>query len=175
MAARVLPAAMGHDPQDPFSRPLALAAAASRRRSALACPSRRWQFFMATTRPEAAFDEATAAHGARWAARRWPIDFAPLAQAAALLYESALVAERYAAIRAVLRRARGRGRSSRCAASSRSGRDYSAADLYDAADAGCARWASRPRRCGSGIDVLLVPTAPTHYTHRRRCRPTRWR
>jgi allophanate hydrolase len=90
------------------------------------------------------------------------IDYTPLAQAATLLYESALVAERYAAIRpffdahedAVIEPVR---------AIIAKGRQYSAADLYDA-QTQLRAYGQKAAEMWRGIDVLLVPTAPTHYT-----------
>ena len=90
------------------------------------------------------------------------IDYAPLANAAALLYESALVAERYAAVRTFFD-----GNESEVVEPVRSilaqGRDYSAADLYDAR-AELRAYGQQAEAMWSSIDVLVVPTAPTHYT-----------
>ncbi|NBS95696.1 MAG: allophanate hydrolase [Betaproteobacteria bacterium] len=89
------------------------------------------------------------------------IDFSPLRETGSLLYESALVAERYSAIRAffdadptqVIEPVR---------TIIEQGRGYSAADLYDAQHRlqACAQRAGQLWR---QMDVLLVPTAPTHY------------
>ena len=90
------------------------------------------------------------------------IDYEPLAQAAALLYESALVAERYAAIRDFfdaheadviepVRTIVGKGRN------------YSAADVFDA-QMKMRLLGQKANTMWQKIDVLLVPTAPTHYT-----------
>ena len=98
----------------------------------------------------------------RWAARPWPSTSRRWREAAALLYESALVAERYAAIRPFFD-----AHEADVVEPVRSiiarGRDYSAADLYDAqrqlralGQQAAALW--------HGMDLLLVPTAPTHYT-----------
>lgn len=159
LAARVLQTLVAYDAADPYSRRLALASqpfqAAFRFGIPLALD------FCGDALARAAFDDAVArlrALGGTPVA----IDYTPLAQAADLLYESALVAERYAAIRdffdahedAVTEPVRG---------IIASGRRYSAADLYQAQ--------TRLRALGQqaaalwdGMDVLLVPTAPTHYT-----------
>jgi allophanate hydrolase len=90
------------------------------------------------------------------------IDYAPLADAAALLYDSALVAERYAAVRsffdaneeAVVEPVRG---------ILAAGRGYSAADFVDARTRLHAL-GQRAAAMWDDIDLLLVPTAPAHYT-----------
>ena len=170
LAARVLQVAMGPDARDPYSRrlPLAaapLAAALSLRRALAARVLRR--------RAGRSRVRAVASSGCRHsAAVRSTIDYAPLAEAAALLYDSALVAERYAAVRDffdaheddVIEPVRG---------ILAQGRRYSAADFVDGADRACARWVSARSAMWNDIDVLLVPTAPDALHHRRRCRPTR--
>ena len=90
------------------------------------------------------------------------IDYGPLAAAADLLYNSALVAERYAAIKpffdaheaAVIEPVR---------SIISKGRDYSAADLY-AAQTKLRAYGQQAAAMWDDIDLLLVPTAPTHYT-----------
>lgn len=90
-----------------------------------------------------------------------PIDDALLAEAAELLYGSALVAERYQAIRAFFD-----AHESEVIEPVRSiiaaGRRYSAADLFDAQE----RLRALARQVvplWERMDVLAVPTAPTHY------------
>jgi allophanate hydrolase len=91
-----------------------------------------------------------------------PIDYAPLAQAAALLYESALVAERYAAMRGFFD-----AHEDKVIEPVRSiiaqGRRYSAADLFNA-QTQLHAFGQQAAGMWNDIDVLLVPTAPTHYT-----------
>ena len=90
------------------------------------------------------------------------IDFAPLSSVAELLYESALVAERYAAIRSffdaheaeVIEPVR---------SIIASGRNFSAADLYEA-QTRLKQLGQQAQGMWEGIDLLPVPTAPTHYT-----------
>ena len=90
------------------------------------------------------------------------INYEPLAAAATLLYESALVAERYTAIRTFFDEHEADVMEPVRSIIAK-GRDYSAADLYEAqtqlralGQQAAAMW--------KDIDVLLVPTAPTHYT-----------
>ncbi|MDP3135183.1 MAG: allophanate hydrolase [Burkholderiaceae bacterium] len=159
LAAQVLECAMGHDPQDPYSRPVPLASTAFVSRFRFGVPDTL--AFFGDSAAEAAFTQAVQRlESMGGTAVR--IDYAPLAQAADLLYGSALVAERYAAIRAFFDR-----HEDQVMEPVRSiiaqGRGYSAADLHDAqtrlraiAQQADAMWRS--------IDVLLVPTAPTHYT-----------
>ncbi|ROZ79182.1 allophanate hydrolase [Ramlibacter sp. WS9] len=158
-AVRVLQAAMGHDVADPYSRPLKLATQPFGKTFRFGVPS-SLEFF-GDGLAQAAFEGAIA-RLRELGGTPVAIDYEPLAQAAALLYESALVAERYTAVRAffdaneseVVEPVRG---------ILAQGREYSAADLYEAqtklqalGQQAAAMWSS--------IDVLLVPTAPTHYT-----------
>ena len=158
LAAQVLHAAMGHDALDPFSRRLHLASAPLPEAFRFGVPTELP--FFGDAAAEAAFGEAITrlrALGGTPVA----VDFTPLAQAAALLYESALVAERYAAIRPffdaheadVMEPVRG---------IIASGRAYSAADLVDA-QVQLRALGQRAAAMWGDIDVLLVPTAPTHY------------
>ncbi|HSV36815.1 MAG TPA: allophanate hydrolase, partial [Ramlibacter sp.] len=158
-AVRVLEAAMGHDPADPYSRPLVLATQPLGPSFRFGVPS-VLEFF-GDGLAEKAFAESMA-RLCELGGEPVDIDYLPLAQAANLLYESALVAERYTAIRAffdtheqeVVEPVRG---------IIAKGREYTAADLYEAqtqlqalGQQAAAMW--------QDIDVLLVPTAPTHYT-----------
>ncbi|MBV8500318.1 MAG: allophanate hydrolase [Paucibacter sp.] len=158
-AARVLHAAMGYDALDPYSRRLELASSPLPARFRFGVPS-ELQFF-GDKAAEDAFQRAiTQLHELGGA----PIiiDYAPLAGAAALLYESALVAERYAAVRdffdahedQVLEPVRG---------IMASGRGQSAADVFQA-QTRLRIFAQQAAGIWNDIDVLLVPTAPTHYT-----------
>ena len=158
-AVQVLQSAMGHDAQDPWSRKLTLADQPFPPFFRFGVPgsldfdgddAARAAFAQAVTRLEAMGGKAVA------------IDFAPLADVAALLYESALVAERYTAIRGFFDT-----HESEVIEPVRSiiaaGRSYSAADLY-AVQTEVKRLGQRADAMWSSIDVLLVPTAPTHYT-----------
>ena len=158
-AARVLEAAMGYDPLDPYSRQLVMASSALPKGFRFGVPS--VLNFYGDALAEQAFGEATlrmeALGGVPVA-----INFAPLAEAAALLYESALVAERYTAVRdffdahedAVIEPVR---------SIIGAGRQYSAADLF-AAQTKLQALGHQAAAMWHDIDVLLLPTAPTHYT-----------
>lgn len=189
-AVRVLENAMGHDPLDAYSRKLVMARQAFPPAFRFGVPS-VLEFF-GDAQAEAAFTEAIARLQSM-GGTAVTVDFAPLAEVASLLYESALVAERYTAIRPFFDTHEGElvepVRSIIAA-----GRNYSAADLYEAqtrvrllGQQADAMWAcsaegrsegppqarpappgsSEPHAVGSvgaNIDFLLVPTAPTHYT-----------
>jgi allophanate hydrolase len=159
VAARVLRVAMGHDPADPFSRKLALKAQPFGARFHFGVPD-SLQFF-GDTLAEAAF--AVSVQRLRdLGGTPIAIDYQPLAQAAGLLYESALVAERYTAIRSffdaheseVIEPVR---------AIIASGKGYTAAQVYEA-QTKLQALAQQAAPMWETIDVLLVPTAPTHYT-----------
>lgn len=159
VAARVLQVAMGYDARDPYSRSLALATTALPAAFRFGVPS-TLEFF-GDTAAEAAFAQSIERLEAMGGIRV-TIDYTPLASAAALLYESALVAERYAAVRsffdahadAVVEPVRG---------ILAQGQGYSAADLCEAQTA-LRGYGQQAAAMWNDIDVLLVPTAPTHYT-----------
>ncbi|MEJ8815742.1 allophanate hydrolase [Variovorax ureilyticus] len=159
VAARVLQAAMGFDAGDPYSRRLALATQPFPASFRFGVPS--VLRFFGDAQAQQAFAKAIGQMRALGGAPV-EIDYAPLAEAAALLYESALVAERYAAVREffdaheaeVIEPVRG---------ILAQGRGYSAADFVDAR-VKLQALAQRAAALWDGIDVLLVPTAPTHYT-----------
>ena len=159
VAVRVLQAAVGFDAEDPFSRHLPLATEPLPARFRFGLPSSL--DFFGDSQSASAFQRAI---GQLQAMGGTPveIDYAPLAQAAALLYDSALVAERYAAVRdffdahedQVMEPVRG---------ILANGKRYSAADVIDArvklqalGQRALAMWAH--------VDLLVVPTAPAFYT-----------
>ncbi len=158
-AVQVLENAMGHDALDPYSRQLVLASAPLAAAFRFGVPASLE--FYGDRAAEAAFEEAVMRLQSL-GGTPVPIDFAPLAQVAALLYESALVAERYTAVRSffdthedeVIEPVR-----SIIAA----GRAYSAADLY-AVQTELKRLGQQADAMWAGIDLLVVPTAPTHFT-----------
>jgi allophanate hydrolase len=158
-ALQVLHAAKGYDPADPFSRSLELEQTPFPARFRFGVPD--VLTFFGDTAAAQAFDDAIARLVAM-GGTKVTIDYAPLAEAASLLYESALVAERYAAVREffdaheaeVIEPVRG---------ILAAGRKYSAADLVDA-QIRLRALAQRAAPMWEGIDLLLVPTAPTHYT-----------
>ena len=159
LAARVLDAARGYDAADPYSRELSLASQPLPPEFCFGVPTPLE--FHGDALAEAAFRDAVK-RLRQLGGKPVTVDYRPLAGAGGLLYESALVAERYAAVRsffdaheaAVIEPVR---------SIIASGRQYSAADLFDAqtrlrviAQQAAPMWDS--------IDVLLVPTAPTQYT-----------
>jgi allophanate hydrolase len=159
MAARVLDVLAGYDPLDAFSRRLELKAQAWGASFRFGVPS-SLRFF-GDAQAEAAFQAGIAQLQALGGVPV-VIDYGPLAAAAELLYNSALVAERYAAIKpffdaheaAVIEPVR---------SIISQGRDYSAADLY-AAQTQLRDYGQQAAAMWDDIDLLLVPTAPTHYT-----------
>ncbi len=158
-AAQVLNAAMGYDPLDPFSRQLTLASSPLPARFRFGVPDTL--AFFGDKAAEDAFEQAIQKL-CDLGGTPIAIAYAPLAGAAALLYDSALVAERYAAVRGFFD-----VQESEVIEPVRSilagGRGYSAADLVDA-QLRLRAFGQQATSMWSGIDVLLVPTAPTHYT-----------
>ena len=158
-AARVLQAAMGYDPQDPYSREIALKTQPYPAAFRFGVPSQLP--FFGDEQAEDAFQHAVA-RLVGMGGTPVTVDFEPLAQAAALLYESALVAERYAAIRPFFD-----AHEAEVMEPVRSiiaaGRQYSAADLC-AAQTQLRALGQQAAAMWRQIDTLLVPTAPTHYT-----------
>ena len=159
VAAQVLEACMGFDEADPFSRFVPMASQALPAQFRFGVPD-TLEFF-GDSLAESAFAQSVAQLTAL-GGQAVTIDYAPLAQAANMLYESALVSQRYAAIQdffdvnedAVIEPVR---------SIVAKGREYSAAD-YIRADIEVQRLCQVAERMWQGIDVLLVPTAPTHYT-----------
>lgn len=159
VAAQVLQAAMAFDAADPYSRQLTMASTAFGPRFHFGVPSTLP--FFGDEQAAAAFHESLASLQAL-GGTPVAIDYAPLAEIAGLLYDSALVAERYAAVRPffdahedeVIEPVRG---------ILAKGRQYSAADLVDV-QVRLRALAQQVAPMWDGIDVLLVPTAPTHYT-----------
>ena len=158
LAAQVLDVLAGYDRQDPYSRQLELNAQLWGARFRFGVPS-TCKFF-GDALAEAAFDQGIQQLKALGGSPI-SIDYTPLAKAADLLYNSALVAERYAAIRPFFD-----AHETEVMEPVRSiiarGRDYSAADLY-AAQTLLRSYGQQAGAMWNDIDVLLVPTAPTHY------------
>jgi allophanate hydrolase len=164
-ALDVLHAAAGHDPEDPYSRRLALDPAFFPARFRFGVPQAGQREFFGDTRAAAAFEQACA-RLERLGGTPVEIDYAPYAQAAAMLYEDAFVAERYAAIREFFD-AQADSHPEDFDPSVRTiiaaGRGYSAADWCAAAD----RLGALRQRCDAilaSVDVLVLPTAPTAPT-----------
>ncbi|MEP6723739.1 MAG: allophanate hydrolase [Variovorax sp.] len=159
LALQVLHAAAGFDAGDPYARPLQLLGAPLPARFLFGVPS-ALEFFCDQL-AAAAFDDAIARLEAL-GGERVTIDYAPLAEAAALLYDSALVAERYAAVRPFFD-AHEADVIEPVRSILASGRNYNAADFVDA-QIRLRELAQRVAPMWSDIDLLLVPTAPTHCT-----------
>ncbi|WP_345536766.1 allophanate hydrolase [Variovorax defluvii] len=159
MAWRVMKAAMGFDAADPYSRRLVLAAQPLPARFRFGLP--RSPRFFGDALSLAAFEQAVAQMVAL-GGTPMPIDYTPLAEAAAMLYDSALVAERYAAVRSFFD-----GHQNRVIEPVRSiladGRRYSAADYVEARTR-LQALARRAEALWEGLDLLVVPTFPSHYT-----------
>lgn len=159
VAARALQAAAGYDPLDPFSRDLTLATAPFPRHFRFGVPDQLE--FYGDAQSEAEFRKSVQKLMAL-GGTAVTINYQPLAGAASLLYQSALVAERYAAVRSFFDK-----HPEEVIEPVRSilagGKDYSAADLYEA-QMKLRGFAQQAAPMWKHIDVLLVPTAPTHYT-----------
>ena len=159
VAMKALEVAIGHDPLDPYSRTLTLASVPFPAKFRFGVPQPL--AFFGDELAEKAFAQAIEMLQAL-GGTAVTIDYTPLADAAALLYESALVAERYAAVRKFFD-----GNENEVVEPVRSilaqGRHYSAADLYDA-QTQLRAFGQQAEAMWKRIDVLLVPTAPTHYT-----------
>lgn len=159
LACRVLEAAMGYDAQDPYSRPLTLATQPFAPAFRFGVP--QTPVFCGDALAEQAFAQAVARLQALGGVAV-PVDMTPLLQAAALLYESALVAERYAAIRPFFD-----AHEAEVIEPVRSivaaGRRYTAADVFDA-QTRLQALGQQARAIWPHIDTLVVPTAPTHVT-----------
>lgn len=159
LAAQVLEAARGYDPLDPYSRELDMASQPFPAAFRFGVPDRLE--FYGDALAEAAFKEARAQLRALGGVEV-RIDFSPFAQAATLLYESALVAERYAAIRPFFDAHEGEVMEPVRSIIGK-GKGYSAADLYEA-QTQLRALGQRAAEVWKGMDLMCVPTAPTHYT-----------
>jgi allophanate hydrolase len=157
LAWRVFQAAAGFDSADPYSRPLRLRDTPYPGAMRLGVPDDLEFFGDAAAEAEfAAALERLQALGASLHRVR----YAPLKRAADLLYGSALVAERHAAIRGFFD-----AHEDQVIEPVRTiiaaGRGYSASDVFRA-QTELAALAQQARALWRDIDVLVVPTAPTH-------------
>ena len=159
LAAKVLAQVAAFDARDPYSRPLALHGTALPANFRFGVPDALP--FFGDTLAEAAFGEAIARLQSL-GGTPVRVPFAPLAEAAALLYESALVAERYAAVRSFFD-AHADDVIEPVRSILAGGRAYGAADLLEA-QLKLRTFAQQAAPMCDAIDVLVVPTAPTHYT-----------
>ncbi len=159
LAAQVLQACLGYDETDPCSRHVPMLSQALPLHFRFGVPN-TLEFF-GDTLAEAAFSRSIEQLKAL-GGQAVTIDYAPLSQAAAMLYESALVSERYAAIQAFFDANEGAVIEPVRSIVAK-GRQYSAAD-YVRADLEVQRLRQVADSMWQEIDVLLVPTTPTHYT-----------
>lgn len=158
-AWQVLLAGAQYDAQDPYSRRLTLSAVPLGTSFRFGVPKQLEWFGDQRAEKEfsLAIDRLIALGGVRV-----EVDYTPLAQIAERLYGSALVAERYQAIReffdqheqSVLEPVR-----SIIAA----GKGYSAADVFEA-QTELRRLSQQLNGLWDAVDILFVPTAPTHYS-----------
>ena len=158
-AAQVLAAALGHDAADPYSRALSLASAPFGARFRFGVPA-SLEFF-GDEAARAAFDEAVQ-RLKDLGGEAVPVDFGVFSACADMLYGSALVAQRYEAIRDFFD-----AHEAEVIEPVRSivgaGRSHSAADLV-AAQTRLAALAQQAEPLWRGLDLMVVPTAPTHPT-----------
>lgn len=158
-AEALLPIAAGYDERDPFSRkaPAPTPALGSFRIGVPQKPE-----FFGDAESERLFDAAVSALAAS-GTEIVAIDMAPFHAAAALLYQGPWVAERLAAVGAFFERHEAalqpvlRGILN-------GAKRFSAKDAYEASYR-LAELRRQTEPLWQRIDALLVPTAPTHYTH----------
>jgi len=157
-AAQVLAVAMGHDPADPYSRTLPMARTPWGARFRFGIPAE--PVFLGDALAQQAFAEAVTRMQAL-GGEAVPVDFSVFNACADMLYGSALVAQRYAAIQAFFD-ANEAAVMEPVRSIIAAGRGYSAADLVSA-QTQLAALAQQAAPLWHGLDCLLVPTAPTHY------------
>jgi allophanate hydrolase len=158
-AWRVLSVAAGHDSEDPYSRALNLLTTPLPPVFRVGIPKQlEW------------FGDDAAANAYQDALERLrtlgavvvEIDYTPFAQIADLLYGSALVAERYEAIRDFFD-ANSQNIIEPVRSIITAGKAYTAADVF-AAKNRLQAFAQQVSGLWKGVDLLCVPTAPTHYS-----------
>lgn len=160
-ADRVFRVMAGYDPADPWSRHIALAPTMMPPRPTIGVPTAESLMFFGDAQSAAAF-EASVQDLQALGAQFVPVDLTPFYAVAALLYEGAWVAERYAAIRGFIEakpdalhpvtRAIIGGATSKSAADAFEG-------MYRLAEAGRAL-----APLLAGLDCLVVPTMPYPVT-----------
>ena len=159
MAVKVLESVMGPDADDPFSRTVEMACEPLPATFRFGVPDTLE--FHGDTLAAQAFASAVAQLRSL-GGMPVPIAYAPLAEAAALLYDSALVAERYAAVRDFFDRQPGEVIEP-VRSILNAGKRYGAADVFQAQHRLQALGAVAARMW-EGIDLLCLPTAPGHCT-----------
>lgn len=164
-AIDVLMASAGHDLQDPGSRVLHLDPGFFPQKFTFGVPRTEDLEFYGDERSRAAFAQACT-RLERLGGRAQTFDYRPFASAAAMLYDDAFVAERYAGIRDFFD-ANADTHPERfdpaVHAIIASGRRFSAADWCAATD----RLGLLRQQCDAtlaGVDVLVLPTTPTHIS-----------
>ena len=161
-AWKVFAVAARPDPSDAYSRTLALASAPARAPSlTVGVPAKADRQFFGDAAMAAAFDEALA-RLERLGCRLVELPFGDFYATADLLYEGAWVAERYAAIDAFMD-------SHEDALHPVTARIIGGARRLSAADAFKGLYALQAYKARlapviASVDLLCVPTAPTHYT-----------
>ncbi len=161
-AVDVLMAAAAYDPLDPSSRRVKLDSAFFPLSFRFAVPRQEDLEFYGDEASRKAFAQACS-RLEKLGGKACPIDYRPFAEAAAMLYEDAFVAERYAGIRAFFD-AHGDANPDAFDPTVRSiiasGRRFSAADWCQAS----AKLGLLRHRCDAllaEVDVMVVPTTPT--------------
>jgi allophanate hydrolase len=161
VAIKVLEAASSYDPLDAFSRPLKVQAGRCPRDFKFAVPKAEQLEFFGDEQARQGFERSIAAVKALGGIMV-EIDFRPLQEAAATLYESAYSSERYAAIKPFFDE-----NAQLVDASVRTiidkSKAYSAADLF-LVQTRLAELSHQVRAMWQDVHVMLVPTAPTVYT-----------
>jgi allophanate hydrolase len=160
-AIDVLKVIAGFDAEDPFSRQQRLDPAAMPARFRFGVPRGDHLQFYGDEQSRQAFEQAVTRFESL-GGTKVEIDWSPFAEAATALYEDAWVAERYAAIREFAD-AHAEQIHPVVAGIVESGKRYSAADLFDAL-ARMTGFKQRATIAMAGIDVIVVPSAPTIYT-----------
>jgi len=157
-AAAVAAVISAHDPADPFSRPSLVGHSGISPGLRIGVPDAASRRFAGDTLSAAAFDAALSDLAGVMEAAPVPVEMAPLFAVADLLYRGPWVAERYAAIRALIE-----SDPDALHPTTRQviegARAYSAADAFD----GLYRLAALRRAqeaLWAEIDVLLVPSYP---------------
>ena len=159
-AVDVFAAAVGFDIDDPHSRVLPLDRRPMPKTFRFGIPDAAHLTFFGNAADAAGFDDALARLEAA-GDTQGAFDFAPIAEVAQSLYQGAWVAERYAAIRPFFD-AHADAMDPTVRAIVGKGRDFSAADLFDAIDA-VALAKKQAASLWDCFDMLVVPTAPTIY------------
>ena len=159
LAAQVLQVCMGFDSRDPYSRQISLKRNSWGNKFTFGIPD--VLDFAGDAMAQTEFEKAVA-HLEQLGGTAVQIDFSPLAKTASMLYDSALLAERYSGIQAFFDAHEGEVMEPVRSIIAK-GKSYSAADLCEA-QSQLRALAQQTQTLWRNMDVLLVPTAPTHYT-----------